>query len=83
MLSEKITNSDIQKHAKILVKNKHEQKLYLKIPVRYLEENELEFNPESIILNELDNEYLLIDAYNKGVWIPKEITRLEITEFWD
>ena len=83
LLSEKSTDSDNHEHAKILVKNKHEQKFYLKIPYWYLEENELEFKPESIILNELGNEYLVIDAYNMGVWIPKEITQLENTEFND
>ena len=48
MLSEKPTDSDIYDHAKILVKNKHEQKLYLKIPNWYLEKYDLEFNPVSI-----------------------------------
>jgi hypothetical protein len=64
-------------HAKILIKNEPTQKVYLKIPVWYLENNELEFKSESIILNELIDEYLLIDAYNKGVWIPKNIVQLE------
>ncbi|MFP4655573.1 MAG: hypothetical protein ACLFMM_07890 [Methanohalobium sp.] len=83
MLSEKFTGSDSHEHAKILVKHEHKQKHYLTIPAWYLEENELEFNSETIILNELENEYLLIDASNNGVWVPKEMTWLEKTEFKD
>lgn len=60
-------------HKKVVVENTSARERHLKIPRKYLDYKGIELGPESIILNEVKDAYLLLDTNTNGVWIPKEI----------
>jgi hypothetical protein len=62
---------------KILIENTPEYDVYVKIPHRYIEKNNLEFKNATTILNEIGGDYLMLDAYYQGVWVPKNIIQFE------
>ena len=61
------------KYKKILIEKSLEYEIYFYIPHEHLEKNAIKFGNRSYILNELKDEYLMLDAYSQGVWIPKDI----------
>ena len=70
----------MKKQHDLIVKRTPAGELLFKIPVDFLETYDIEFNNESIILNEMEDAYLLIDAYTNGVWIPKKVISEEVLE---
>lgn len=70
----------MKKQHDIIVKRTPAGELHFKIPVDFLETYDIEFNNESIILNEIKDAYLLVDAYTNGVWIPKKVISEEVLE---
>ena len=58
---------------KVIVENTTTRERHLKIPRKYLDYKGIELGPESTILNEVRDAYLLLDSNINGVWIPKEI----------
>ncbi|ADI73454.1 hypothetical protein Metev_0543 [Methanohalobium evestigatum Z-7303] len=60
-------------HKKVIVENTTTRERHLKIPRKYLDYKGIELGPESTILNEVRDAYLLLDSNINGVWIPKEI----------
>ena len=64
---------------KITVKKLPAQKLYFfKIPKWYLDKRNIEFKPISLILEEMNDGYLMQDAFDNKVWIPKKMIRSEL-----
>lgn len=61
----------------VLIEKTAEYELRFKIKMDFLEENNIEFKNVSKILNEIDDEYLMLDAYLQGVWIPKSMIEPE------
>lgn len=70
----------MKKQHDIIVKRTNLSELHFKIPVDFLETYGIEFNRETIILNEIKDSYLLVDAYTNGVWIPKKVIIEEVLE---
>lgn len=64
-------------YKEVLIEKTSKYELRFKISQKYLEQNNIEFKRVSTILNEIDDEYLMLDAYLKGVWIPKKIIEPE------
>ncbi|ADI73577.1 hypothetical protein Metev_0671 [Methanohalobium evestigatum Z-7303] len=61
----------------VLVEKTPEYELRFRIKKDYLEQNNIEFSHTSKVLNEIDDEYLMLDSHRQGVWIPKEIIECE------
>ncbi|WP_292486212.1 hypothetical protein [Methanohalobium sp.] len=61
----------------VLIEKTTEYELRFRIKKDYLDQNNIEFNRISKVLNEIDDEYLMLDLHRQGVWIPKEIIECE------
>lgn len=64
-------------YKRVVIERTPQYEFLFKIPKNYLENKEIELNNVSIILNEIDKEYLMLDAYQQGVWISKKVIELE------
>ena len=64
-------------YKRVVIERTPEYEFRFKIPYDYLENNGIELKEVSIVLNEIEDEYLMLDAYYQGVWIPKEIVEPE------
>ena len=49
----------------------------IKIPVRYLKENNLSIPNETHLIHEFDDSLVVMDFFNQSVWIPKDIVEIE------
>jgi hypothetical protein len=61
----------------VLIEKTLEYELHFRINKDFLEHNNIEFNHTSKVLNEINDEYLMLDSHLQGVWIPKEIIECE------
>lgn len=61
----------------VLIEKTPEYELRFRIKKDYLEQNNIEFNHISKVLNEIDDEYLMLDSHRQGVWIPKWVVESE------
>ncbi|MFP4654961.1 MAG: hypothetical protein ACLFMM_04705 [Methanohalobium sp.] len=64
-------------YKRVVIERTPEYEFQFKIPSDYLENRGIELKEVSIVLNEIEDEYLMLDAYYQGVWIPKEIIEPE------
>ncbi|ADI73097.1 hypothetical protein Metev_0166 [Methanohalobium evestigatum Z-7303] len=62
-------NSDYYKQ--ISVEKTSEYEIYFYILHEYLKENNIVLSNKSVVLNEVDGDYLILDYVLKSVWIPK------------
>ncbi|MFP4655572.1 MAG: hypothetical protein ACLFMM_07885 [Methanohalobium sp.] len=70
----------MKKQHDIIVKRTSAGELHFKIQVDFLEKYDIEFTGESVILNEIGDAYLMVDAYTNGVWIPKKVINEEVVK---
>ena len=64
-------------YIKVLIEKTPEYELHFRINKDYLEQKNIEFNHISKVLNEINDEYLMLDSYRQGVWIPKWVVESE------
>ena len=50
---------------------------YIKIPVWYLKENNLSIPNKTHLLHESNDDFMVMDTFNKSVWIPKDVLEIE------
>jgi hypothetical protein len=73
--------SEMNVFIKITAKKLSAQKLYFfKIPKWYLDKRNIVFRPISLILDEINDSYLMKDAFDNKVWIPKKMIQSELIE---
>lgn len=64
-------------YKRIVIERTSGYEYHFRIPYDYLENNGIELKDVSTVLNEIEDEYLILDANYQGVWIPKEIVKPE------
>ena len=49
---------------------------FIKIPVKYLKDNNLMLPEKTHLLHETNDSYLVLDSFYVSVWIPKEVVEV-------